>query len=96
MEENNYGFIETCEITDLYFYRLSEENEESEIQLSSKQMKLLQSMIIGFVSDNPSQSLDLAADYTFSICVEGDTVSYIQKGCPEISQDLLDFIAIAS
>jgi hypothetical protein len=87
---------ETCKITDLYFYRLSEDNEESEIHLSSKQMKLLQSMIIEFVSDNPSQSLNLSADHTFSICVEADTVSYIQKGSPEISQDLLEFLSITS
>jgi hypothetical protein len=90
--EGVFSESETCIVTDLYFCHFTQEDEEVEIELSDKQMKLLQSMIIEFVRENPCQSLDLAADNSYSINVDTRTVSFTQEGCPEISQDLLDFI----
>jgi len=90
--EGVFSESETCAVTDLYFCHFAEEDEEVEIELSDKQMKLLQSMIIEFVCENPCQSLDLAADNSYSINVDTGTVSFTQEGCPEISQDLLNFI----
>ena len=72
----------------------NQEEEEIEIDLSDSQLKLLQRMIIEFVRENPSQSLDLAADNSYSINVETGIVSFTQEGCPEMSQDLLEFIEL--
>lgn len=90
--EGVFSKSETCEVNDLYFCHFTEEDEEVEIELSDKQIKLLQNMIIKFVQDNPSESLDLAADYSYSLSVEDDTISFINEGCPEICQNLFEFI----
>jgi hypothetical protein len=95
--EGTIGDIETCEISDFYLCKSTEDDEESEIVPSENQVEMVKKMIIEFVANKRSEVLDSLDDNSsYSISVEDGNVTFSQEGFPEMSRDVLNYLVLDS